>query len=104
MRFEWSLKLRWQRLKACTANCRINNQPNELPNFPPIRCNTTPRTPPPSHSWRFRYQTKIKRILIYRIEWIWQCIIPGRKSIYKSYSDYGQMLVTNDFIFDLSVH
>lgn len=36
MRFEWSLKLRWQRLKACTANCRINNQPNELPNFPPL--------------------------------------------------------------------
>lgn len=36
MRFEWSLKLRWQRLKAYTANCRINNQPNELPNFPPL--------------------------------------------------------------------
>lgn len=47
MRFEWSLKLRWQRLKACTANCRINNQPNELPNFPPLDVIQPPEPLPP---------------------------------------------------------
>lgn len=65
MRFEWSLKLRWQRLKACTANCRINNQPNEpyasipeLPSFSHFRCNVY--APLPGDSARLTLANKNK--------------------------------------------
>lgn len=66
MRFEWSLKLRWQRLKVCTANCRINNQPNEpvAPRAPP----ELPRFSPARRVSALPLPTEIKRILIYRAQ------------------------------------